>query len=309
MPYLDLSCGTLAAVLWFALPQIGAWPLVLALLPWILRFIRTGRLAQRTPFDLPLFLFVLTAALAVWAAYDREAAWAKFWLIAGGVLLFYSFANARSTPAIVRVGLLSVFAVALSFYFLATNDWTRLHSVSRIGQSLQKYLPEVPGPRLNPNEVGGILAMLLPFVVWSAVRTWQRARDLAISPRRARWLTVPLAWAALALVLFALLLTASRGAWLACGVAGLIAGLWWAIGGSTRGGLGWHRWGRARRSIESLPSVEPRNSSLPLPWRRPDLPGLSGAFRNRADPGGCIPQARQPGAGRLWTWPPLDTRS
>ena len=244
MPYLDLSCGTLAAVLWFALPQIGAWPLVLALLPWILRFIRTGRLTQRTPFDLPLFLFVLTAALAVWAAYDQEAAWAKFWLIAGGVLLFYSFANARSTPAIVRVGLLSVFAVALSFYFLATNDWTRLHSVSRIGQSLQKYLPEVPGPRLNPNEVGGILAMLLPFVVWSAVRTWQRARDSAISPRRARWLTVPLAWAALALVLFALLLTVSRGAWLACGVAGLIAGLWWAIGGSTRGGLGWRRWGR-----------------------------------------------------------------
>ena len=43
-------------------------------------------------------------------------------------------------------------------------------------------------------------------------------------------------------------MTASRGAWLACGVAGLIAGLWWAIGGSKRSdtggrnGAGWVCW-------------------------------------------------------------------
>jgi len=238
IPYLDLTCTTIATVLWFALPQIGAWPLVLALLPWLLRFISTRRLTRRTPFDLPLALFVLTAALAVWAAYDRETAWSKFWLIVGAVLLFYAFANARSTPAMVRAGLLTAFAVGLSLFFLATNDWTLLQSVTRLGQSLQRYLPPLVGPRLNPNEVGGLLAMLLPFVAWGAMKSWQRAGDSSIPRKVARWLYALLAWGALALVLFALLMTASRGAWLACGVAGLIAGLWWAIGGLKRSDAG-----------------------------------------------------------------------
>ena len=148
MPYLDLTCATIATVLWFALPQIGAWPLVLALLPWLLRFISTRRLTQRTPFDLPLALFVLTAALAVWAAYDRETAWSKFWLIVGAVLLFYAFANARATPAMVRVGLLTAFAVGLSLYFLATNDWTLSQASDR--DPFGTELAEVPATGAGP---------------------------------------------------------------------------------------------------------------------------------------------------------------
>ena len=255
MPYLDLTCATIATVLWFALPRIGAWPLVLALLPWMLRFVRTGRPTQRTLFDLPLALFMLTAGLAVWSAYDREIAWFKFWLIVGAVLLFYAFANARSTPAMVRAGLLTIFAVGLSLYFLATNDWTAQHSVHRIGQSLQRYLPRVPGPRLNPNEIGGLLAMLLPFVTWGALKTWQRVRDSSIPRKGPRWLYTLLAWAALALVLFGLLMTASRGAWLACGVAGLIAGLWWTIGGLKRGDIGWQRWSRLGLLVAGLAAI------------------------------------------------------
>ena len=259
MPYLDLTCATIATVLWFALPQIGAWPLVLALLPWILRFIRTGRLAQRTPFDLPLALFVLTAALAVWAAYDRETAWSKFWLIAGAVLLFYAFSNARATPAMVRVGLLTAFAVGLSLYFLATNDWTlsqaEIGSVTRLGQRLQRFLPPVSGPRLNPNEAGGLLAMLLPFVAWGAVKSWQRVGDSSIPRKGTIWLCALLALAALALVLFGLLMTGSRGAWLACGVAGLIAGLWWAIGGLKRSDTGRQRWSMLGLLVAGLLAV------------------------------------------------------
>jgi hypothetical protein len=246
IPYLDLTCTTLATVLWFVLPQIGAWPLVLALAPWLLRFIRTGRPTQRTPFDLPLALFVLTAALAVWAAYDREAAWAKFCLIVGAVLLFYAFANARATPATVRAGILTALAVGLSLYFLATNDWTsgqgEFGSMARFGQSLQQFLPAVPGPRLNPNEIGGLLAMMLPFVAWSALEPWQRAGDPSLSRKGAIWLAALLGWGALALVLLGLLMTGSRGAWLACGVTALLAGLWRAARWLKQGDTRWQRW-------------------------------------------------------------------
>ena len=255
MPYLDLFCATVATVLWFSLPQIGAWPLVLALPPWILRLIKTGRLTHQTPFGLPLILFVLTAGLAVWASYDRETAWSKFWLIMGAVLLFYALANARSTPAMVRVGLLTAFAVGLSLYFVATNDWTHTQSVSRLGQDLQRYLPPVPGSGLNPNEVGGLLAMLLPFVTWGALRAWQKVREPSLSPKNTKWLGTLLAWAALALVLFALLMTASRGAWLACSVAGLIGSLWWAIGGLKRSNTSQQNRGRLVLLVAGLLAV------------------------------------------------------
>jgi len=232
--------------MWFVLPQIGAWPLILALFPWLLRFASSKRLTRRTPFDLPLLLFLLTAALGVWSAYNRDAAWSKFWLIMGAVLLFYAFANARTTPATLQAGVLSAFAVGLSLYFLATNDWTtgqtELGSMARLGQSLQKLLPAVPGPRLNPNEIGGLLAMMLPFVAWSALKPWQQVWDPAIFQRGATWLVALLRWAALALVLFGLLMTASRGALLACGVTGLLASLWWVARWQKQGGTGRQRW-------------------------------------------------------------------
>ena len=233
LPYLDLACATLATGLWFALPQIGAWPLVVALFPWLLRFIWTGRPTQRTPFDLPLALFVLTAALAVWAAYDRDTAWTKFWLIVGAVLLFYAFANARITPVMVRVGLITGFALGLSLYFLVTNDWAlwpaEFGSVTRLGQRLQSLLPPVQGPRLNPNDVGGLLGMMLPFVAWGVLRHWLLDEPSPSTKGRAAWLRLLWAWLALALVLFGLLMTSSRGAWLACGMAGLLGGLWWLV--------------------------------------------------------------------------------
>lgn len=232
--------------MWFVLPQIGAWPLILALFPWLLRFMWSKRLTRRTPFDLPLVLFLLTAALGVWSAYNRDAAWSKFWLIVGAVLLFYAFANARATPAAVRAGILTALAVGLCLYFLATNDWTsgqdEFGSMARFGQSLQQFLPAVPGPRLNPNEVGGLLAMMLPFVAWSALGPWQKVGDPAISRKGAIWLAAILGWGALALVLLGLLMTGSRGAWLAGGVTGLLAGLWWAARWLKQGDTRWQRW-------------------------------------------------------------------
>jgi prepilin signal peptidase PulO-like enzyme (type II secretory pathway) len=111
------------------------------------------------PFDLPLALFMLTAILAVWAAYDRDTAWAKFWLTVGAVLLFYALVSARATPVMARVGCVMGFALGLSVYFLATNDWTLwpagFGSVTPLGQSLQRLLPPVQRPRLNTNDTFG----------------------------------------------------------------------------------------------------------------------------------------------------------
>ena len=45
----------------------------------------TEVMLRRKAFDWPLLLFLLSAAWGLWIAYDRAAAWVKFWLIVGGL--------------------------------------------------------------------------------------------------------------------------------------------------------------------------------------------------------------------------------
>ena len=42
-------------------------------------------LAPLTSFEIPLALFLITAAVSVWSAYNQEIAFGKFWLIVGGL--------------------------------------------------------------------------------------------------------------------------------------------------------------------------------------------------------------------------------
>jgi putative inorganic carbon (HCO3(-)) transporter len=224
-PYVDLAVVAVAGGVWYAFPQAGAWPLILALAPWAGRYLLVRRLTRRTPFDLPLAIFVLTAGLSVWAAYDRQAAWPKFWLIVGGVLLFYALVNAEPIGA-ARLWFLALFGAAVALYFLATDDWdaypAKIEAFTRLGRALQAPLPVLPGHRLHPNVAGGLMAMMLPFSGWVTLRTW-----------RARWPWTPAhvlasigSAASLALTAFGLLLTTSRGAWLALAAALLLAALW-----------------------------------------------------------------------------------
>jgi len=211
---------------------------MLALAPWAARLVLTGRLPRRSLFDLPLALFVLTAGVAVWAAYDRPVAWAKFWPIVGGVVLFYALANAQVLPR-ARVWLLALLGAGMALYFLVTHQWESspvgIAALSRIGQALQAALPSIPGPELNRNEVGGILAMLAPFAAWTAVQSWQEFRGCGQARTLAHWLTLLLAWVLLALLLLGLLMTASRGAWVALGGALFLALAWIVAGRSSRG--------------------------------------------------------------------------
>jgi tetratricopeptide (TPR) repeat protein len=222
-----------AGALWYALPQAGPWPLVLALPPWLARLVLTGRLSRRTPFDVPLLLFLLMAGVGVWAAYDRQAAWAKFWLVVGGGLLFYALANAEPMGER-RVWLLSFFGAGVALYFLATHDWdafpAKIAALTRLGRSLQAPLPTLPGHRLHPNVAGGIMAMMAPYAGWVTVKAWQELRR---SPGRVSLVGLaPLAagLGALGLTIFGLLMTTSRGAWIALAGALLLAELWLVSG-------------------------------------------------------------------------------
>jgi hypothetical protein len=240
---LDLACAGLAGAVWYAFPRAGAWPLLVALIPWALRWVFSGRLVRRTAFDLPLTLFLLTAAVGVWTAFIREAAMAKFWLIVAGILLFYALSHAE--PLVRgRIWLLAVFGAGVAAYFVATHNWdvypAKIAALTQLGRSLQSVLPPLPGHRLHPNVAGGILAMLIPF---SALITFWSGRELAGVRRSGAGSATLLrgafllgaACATFALTLFGLVMSTSRGAWIALAVAALVLALWGLVRHLARG--------------------------------------------------------------------------
>jgi tetratricopeptide (TPR) repeat protein len=183
---------------------------------------RSFRLLTR--FDAPLFLFLLSAAGGAWIAYDKPAAWTKFWLIVGGLALYSVLARVPERIRLGRWGEVSLLRVVLgslpvvvAIYFLLTNDWSyRIGKLPWLDPALRWFAtwqPTLPGLRLNSNVVGGIIAALMPLQALALFENQKRNRI---------WLRVFL----MGLSAFGLLLSESRGAWLALAVATGVWGLW-----------------------------------------------------------------------------------
>ena len=238
LSYADLVVVACAGALWYAWPEVGPWPLVLALAPWGVRYLLTGRLTQRTQFDGPLLLFLLTAGLSVWSAFDLQTAWSKFWLVVGAILLFYALANANPLGQ-VRAWLLALLGAGVAVYFVASTDWdaqpAKFEMLTSLGRALQAPLPALSGPRLNPNVAAGVLVTTAPYAGWAVIEAWYGVRR-AVQPRGLHpGLALAVGLGASALIVLGLLLTASRGAWLALACAVLLAGLWIVSGRLSRG--------------------------------------------------------------------------
>ncbi len=219
----DLLLTLLACALWYLRPALGPWPLLLIAAGRLARTLTSSHIAwRRTPFDWPLLLFLLSAAMGTWLAYDQAAGWNKFWVIVGGLALYDSLAFA---PEQVRAGRWQIAAVrallalppaVIALYFLLTNDWVawlgKLPWLDPAMRWFASWQPDLPGHRLHPNVAGGLIAALIPLQAAAVGRT-------------------KAGWPLIGLAALGLLMTASRGAWLALAA---VAAVWAA----------WRLWGR-----------------------------------------------------------------
>jgi hypothetical protein len=233
--------AVLAAAVWYVRPEAGLWPLGLILVGWLLRLAFCGRLTRITPLDAPLALFLGTALLAASIGYNQGSewalesapqmwAWGKFYYILGAVGLYYAIANLREVDHVWWLTrCLALFGTGVAAYFLLTNDWgagpTKLDALTQAATWLDRLLPELPGRRLHPNVVGGLIAMMLPYFV-----------PLLLDSRKRKARRETALWiAAVAMALFGLLMSVSRGAWLAVAATGA---LWFFLrAASARGRL------------------------------------------------------------------------
>jgi tetratricopeptide (TPR) repeat protein len=233
LPYLDLVCAIAAAGLWYTQGGAvwytgdwpGPWPLLLLAVPWLLRLIVFGFSLRPSVFDVALILFLVSAGVGVWAAYDPGPALSKFWLIVGAVGLYYAVAHQPDMEHLrVTLAFFAVFGVVVSLYFFVTNDWDahpiKVPVLAVVGKQISALLPSLASHRMSPNVVGGMLALVLPLIV-----------SLIAQSRRMGLRWPVFVWAAAALVagtgwLFGM----SRGAWLALLGAACVWGLWRGIG-------------------------------------------------------------------------------
>ncbi len=231
----DLALATLAAGLWLVLPRLGGWLLIAALLPWVPRLLAWRFPIRRTPLDLALAVFMITAGAGVWAAYDRALALDKFVVVLLAVAIYYALAGQPRENWIWIARAATALAVWIALVFLLTTDWqTQNADVDLVNRLIRLFAARVPnfGPALlRPNVAGGFLAALIPLQIGLGLRglLLRRPADVIASGL------------GLTISLLGFLLTSSRGAWLAL-AAGL--GLWTLWGAS-----GWaaRRLGRPRR--------------------------------------------------------------
>lgn len=231
--WFHLGCASVAGAIWYLSDgRAGPWPLAIAGLPLMARVASGHFPTPRTRFDPLLLLFLISAAIGVWAGHDPVTAWAKFWLILGSFFVFYAVAGQRAANLWPLLAGISFFGAATGLYFLLTHDWTeipaKLDALNRAGLALMSVRPTALNNlhRLHPNVAGGIVAMLFPIALAVGLR----------SIVKRRYLVLMTSIGSVGIMLLALALTTSRGAWLA-----LLGGL-----------IGWSMWIGAGRLANSL---------------------------------------------------------
>lgn len=216
-----LCAWTSGIVVWFN-PLVGGFLVALTLIWGLYTGLKTRQFYYTKSLYFPLAVFLLTAGVGVWAAYDPQAAVHKFLIIVASVLVFAALGKLEAEKIFWFYGLVSLTALVLAGYFLFSNDWIARPAdfglINQIGQAWMGIRLSIPSIFDNANIPAGILAVMLPFIVactWFAHTSSQRA---------GRWL----GWFSLVSVGVAIFMSSSRAVW---GVllVGVGAWTWWEI--------------------------------------------------------------------------------
>jgi putative inorganic carbon (HCO3(-)) transporter len=178
----------------------------------LLRWLVYGRITRRTPLDWPLVFMVLWLPVNYWAAVSKAHAWEALSPLIIGLAMYLALLNwppAHQRPQLIG-GLIVLFGVGLAFTTPLFTDLAigKLFRFSALEAMQQRLSAALPG-NVNANQIGGVLAVIIPLTAALALR-----RDWTAK----RW---PVLLAALAtlFMLAMLALTQSRGAYLATAVA------------------------------------------------------------------------------------------
>ena len=213
---LDLFLVIVSGVAWLFWPDYaGALPLLLLLLPWVLRLMVGEFPFHRTKLDWLVALFLITTWVGYWASYDEAGALNKAWLITTSVFLFYALSAQPEENTVWITGGLFAIGVGVSVYFFFPHNFIaeprKIEALNQIGVLWTSIRPQLPWPSIHPNYVSGVAALTGIFGFYPLQKSSQGYLV------RAGILT------GFFVILLTLIMATSRGIWMALGSA---AGIW-----------------------------------------------------------------------------------
>jgi putative inorganic carbon (HCO3(-)) transporter len=196
------------------------WVALLIPALWIFNLATIRRVFAPTPLNILLLSLLIMVGVSLWATFDIPFSLGK---VAGTLLGFFlflglvQFADSESRLWLTVVGFLlgglALGAVAL----VGTGWWDKFPVIGKLVRYFPVRLRGIPGAEegFNPNAVGGSITLFLPLIpalLWPGVHLESVGKNLRRMIRIGLWiLLVPLSGV--------LLLSQSRGAWLAISAA------------------------------------------------------------------------------------------
>jgi Tfp pilus assembly protein PilF len=215
-----------ALALSFAQRERGSgFALGLALLglAFVQRWFTAGRLSRPTPFDPAMGLLTAGALVGLWAAYDVRLSRSALLAVLGCVALYYAVANmprpVLAAQVVVWIGLGVATYFLIQYRYIPHEDKVGL--ASAIGMFTSSLFPRLGSWDPFSNSVATLLEGLIPLSLALTIAGQGRPDS---GPERVIGRVVN--GMSTGLMALAVLVTASRGAWVALVVAGVV---WMAV--------------------------------------------------------------------------------
>jgi putative inorganic carbon (HCO3(-)) transporter len=185
--------------------------LALVIFSFLQRWIVTGTASRSTVLDMPWVLLLVGAIVGLWASYDMSLSLPVLFVLTGNIALYYAVVNAPRQMALAKVTLLVGLAVAVYFLTQYQYIWhaDKIRLASSLGGAISGLFPRIGSWGPFPNSVAAFLEGLIPLGV-----------GLAVVGRSRAWRV--LSGVATAIIGLAVVVTASRGAWVALAVVGVL---------------------------------------------------------------------------------------
>jgi O-antigen ligase len=140
-----------------------------AIIPLGVHYWHTGHIIKRTPFDIPILIFVCGTLIGYMASPDKNVASGAVSSTMASILVYYGIttnSGASRKYWLWTAGIICLITLLLSLWFLSQS----IHRVLFFNQwafNLFSGLPKTHGPVLQLNTIGALLAVVVPTLfVW-----------------------------------------------------------------------------------------------------------------------------------------------
>lgn len=175
---------------------------------WVVRWVAYGRFSVRTPADWPIALLLVMAGVTLWVTALPERTLPQVYRLLAGIALYYAFANWCDSSKKLRLVISGTILASLMLAILSpvSVEWS-FGKLSFIPTGLYQRFALLVSDTAHPNVMAGSLVILLPIPLCWMFFSWSELKGLERI----------LSSLGTVFVLGVLLLTQSRGAWIALG--------------------------------------------------------------------------------------------